>query len=350
MKASADPLAAAARAGRSTIVERNSRAARAAGEPAPASTPPREAGRQQALARDLRPGVVPRRPPAREVRGVGLAFGDSRRPCRAGCRCCPPPRTAPRAARPGAAPRAGARTGARGRRSSGRWRSRGRRRRAPRPRARAGRIDPQVRLGPQALAGRLDHRRGVVDPDHPPSRQALDERLGDPPGPAAGVEDGLLARSAGAGRAPPARAAPWARRCGRSWCRPTRVLAYARTLSHTARRRARAISFESCPPCQAIGERGGGPAASTTRLGPRDRARVASPTASGWPGSASSRLATTSVGTGDPLQLRHGLEGTRAGHDFEGVGHRLWMLVGGQALAQDRLHGLRQRRGTASRS
>ena len=87
-----------------------------------------EAGRQQPFAGLLGAGVVPGRPPAGEVLGVGLALADLPRPFPAGRRCCPCRRTARPAGRRDAARRGGARTAAGDRRSSGRWPSRGSRR------------------------------------------------------------------------------------------------------------------------------------------------------------------------------------------------------------------------------
>jgi hypothetical protein len=53
--------------------------------------------------------------------------------------------------------------------------------------------DAQVGPGAQARAGGLDHRGGLVEADRVPARQALDQRLGDAPGAAAGVQHELVA-------------------------------------------------------------------------------------------------------------------------------------------------------------
>ena len=45
-----------------------------------------------------------------------------------------------------------------------------------------------VGVGPRVARGPRDHRGGRVDGDHPALRQPLDERLGDPPGAAAGIQ------------------------------------------------------------------------------------------------------------------------------------------------------------------
>ena len=52
----------------------------------------------------------------------------------------------------------------------------------------------QVRPLPQTGTGRLDHRRGAVDPDHPAVRQTLQQGGGDAAGAAAGVQHRLVAR------------------------------------------------------------------------------------------------------------------------------------------------------------
>ncbi len=53
--------------------------------------------------------------------------------------------------------------------------------------------DTQVSVRPEPLAGGVDHRGRLVDRDHAPAREPLDQRLRDAPGAAAGVEHGLIA-------------------------------------------------------------------------------------------------------------------------------------------------------------
>ena len=89
---------------------------------------------------------------------------------------------------------------------------------------------------------------------------------------------------------------------------------------------------ESWAPCHAIGD---WPCSSTTRRAPGIAPAYASPTASGWPGSGSSRSATTTVGTSIARELVELVERPRARHDAQRVGDRLGMLVRGQALADD---------------
>ncbi len=118
-----------------------------------------------------------------------------------------------------------------------------------------------VRVGAQPLAGGSDHRLGHVHRDHPSARQPLHQRLGDPARAAAGVEHRLVA-----GERQPVEHG-LAQRLHRpgdpviALARPSYApLTYIRTLSrmcHTARAASSESTLESCPPCQAIGERGG---------------------------------------------------------------------------------------------
>ena len=149
--------------------------------------------------------------------------------------------------------------------------------------------DAQVRVRPEPLAGGVDHRGRLVDRDHAPARQALDQRLRDPPGAAAGVEHGLIAaqlqplehlepeRLHRSGDAVVAGSVPLA-----YW--HTSVRYHVRVIAGAdGARRVLAgvlrapITRESCPPCQAIGERTvpGHPASSTTSLAPGIASRVA---------------------------------------------------------------------------
>ena len=84
-----------------------------------------------------------------------------------------------------------------------------------------------------------------------------------------------------------------------------------------------AITRESCPPCQAIGERAGGLGLLDDQLRARDRrAHSSRRRASGCPGSASSRLATRDRGDGDRGELGPILERARARHGLQRVGDR----------------------------
>ena len=175
----------------------------------------------------------------------------------------------------------------------------------------------------EPLAAALHHRRRRVDRDHPPARQAFDQRLGDPPRAAARVEHHLVAAELAAGRGPRGPEPPSARRFGRSSARPTRVsLAYARTLSRTlngtwsrvdpARVASSARHLRELPPLPGDRRARRGPHPRRSAARPGSPARSARPTASGWPGSASSRLATTIVGDVDrrasSLMLSNGRE------------------------------------------
>ena len=132
--------------------------------------------------------------------------------------------------------------------------------------------DAHVDVGAEPLAGGGDHRGRLVDRDHPPARQPLDQRLGDAARPAAGVEHALVAvelqpvehgepeRLHRAGDAVVAASVPFA-----YWHTIVRYhVPDARTASSASTR-------ESCPPCQAIGERmvPATPASSTTSSAPR---------------------------------------------------------------------------------
>jgi hypothetical protein len=139
----------------------------------------------------------------------------------------------------------------------------------------------------QTLACGVDHRLRGVYGDRTPTRQALDQQLRDPPRAAAGVEHGLVAaqlqplqhlaseRLHRPGDAVIAAAVPFSRLrhtsvryhvCPVRARRRPRPLGSSRYLRYTSARAASsAITRESCPPCQAIGERAGGPACSTTR-------------------------------------------------------------------------------------
>ena len=202
-----------------------------------------------------------------------------------------------------------------------------------------------------------------------PARQALDQRLGDPPRAAARVEHDLVARQLQAREHLAAQRLHRPRDAVVARAVPCRVpLAYERTLSRTVqpmRHRARrsagyparatssASSFESCPPCQAIGERGGGPASSTIRRRAGDRLRVAFADRERM-----ARVGLVAAGDDDAsgprwpparCSVSNGRErGTTSSASATAVG----MLVGGQALAQHRLdrlapalgHGARGRR------
>ena len=65
-------------------------------------------------------------------------------------------------------------------------------------------LDP-IAEASEALARRLDHRRGAIERDDPSTRQSIGQLLGDASAPAAGIEDALVAMEREAvqdGRAP----------------------------------------------------------------------------------------------------------------------------------------------------
>ena len=307
---------------------------------------------EQPLLGGLGGGVVPRRREAREVLGVGLALADRARSRRAGRRCCPPPRTARPAARRGAARRAGARTAARGRRSSGRWRSRGSRPAGSSSSSSSRSQRQHLGVRAEALARRLDHRRRLVDGDHAPARQALDQRFGDR-APSRSRRRARVSSPASSRRSSTSRPRRLhrRRRCGRSWLRPTHVAdirPYVITYAvRTARRAPRSPSRAALPARRSASaadpRRLHDEARAGDRLAPSARRRPA-----GGPGRPRRGCATTTVGTRRAGRARARLlERARARHHFERVGDRLRMLVGGEPLAQDRLDVSRaSRRGT----
>ena len=160
--------------------------------------------------------------------------------------------------------------------------------RRSRARARAGRADAHVGAGQSRsrAASTIDCEASAAITC--PSRQALDQRLRDPARAAAGVEHGLIAaqlqpaehfqaeRLHRAGDPVVARSVP--RRVPLAyavryhiWQRDRAALRRAAARSDSARSASSAIARESCPPCQAIGERAGGPASSTSSSRAGDR-------------------------------------------------------------------------------
>ena len=141
--------------------------------------------------------------------------------------------------------------------------------------------------GPEPLARRRDHRRRLRRRaiTRPRGRRSSSASVMRPePQPASSTSSSPLScRRSSTAR--PERLHR-CRRCGHSSLRPTRVPArdllrarlrtlYAITYCRIQRAAASPARFESCPPCQAIGERGGGPASSTTSARPGDRRGVA---------------------------------------------------------------------------
>ena len=169
-------------------------------------------------------------------------------------------------------------TAARGRRSSGTSRSRGSRRRGSSSSSSSRSSDAHDR----PPAPRRSRAASTIDGDsstrdHAAPRQPLDQRLGDPPGAAAGVEHDLVTAQLQPRRAPRSPSASIvAGDAVIAAFRPTRVLAYVRTLSRIAARAASSASTcESCPPCHAIGERAGGPGVLDDEPRAGNRLRVA---------------------------------------------------------------------------
>src|ERR1700693_6546662 len=116
----------------------------------------------------------------------------------------------------------------------------------------------------ETLPGRRDHGSRLVDCDHPSPREAFQERLRDSPRPAARVQDYLVALQRQSlehfaaerlhGGRDPVVAAPL------PLANRDTIVRY-----HVSERPVSpARILDSWPPCQAIGDRAGGSAASTT--------------------------------------------------------------------------------------
>ncbi len=221
-------------------------------------------------------------------------------------------------------------------RSSGRWPSRGSRRRAGQARARAGPSTCSSARSPRrrraASIIEADSSTAMTRPCGRRSSSASVIR----PGPAAGVEHQLVSAQLQAAEHVAPERLHRRPRCGRSSCRPTPAW-HTDVRYHVLLATSSAITFESCPPCQAVGETGGSASGSTISRAPGICAAQASPTASGWPGSSLVAAGHDDRRDGDRAERAERLEGPRAGHGFQRVGDRLGVLVGPEALAQDRL-------------
>ncbi len=132
--------------------------------------------------------------------------------------------------------------------------------------------DADIHVRTESLAGGGHHRGRLVDRDHAPARQPLDQRLGYTPRAAAGVEHGLIAAQL---QALEHRQPKRLHRPGDTVVTAPVPLAYWHTSVRYHVPPARAASprstRESCPPCQAIGERIGRPStlgSSTTNSAP----------------------------------------------------------------------------------